>query len=303
MNLIKLDILNIPEFLHSSEFYKNLNSENEIIIPTHCFIENPVINDINDLYQFIHTLEFWDSPDINLYYILYDFIYEHKSLLIDFIDQCNDNYDIQIFGILKICIECDFIPIKIIKKGVKDKKLFKWMIHKNIIKVSELKLDLNLFLYIIYSDKYDVNKYFPDNIVSEIFDNLFFSKNYLILEPLLNQIVKTGNIRLIKIMELCIVNYQFSFYDILFNIIIEPLNSDNEKTRECKNYLKEKLNVFSYVRHLWMGFRGPRGTTGPRGYSPYEYIDFNDSIGNDNYTISVKFDENFYIFYVILNSD
>ena len=79
--MLSLKIIDIPEYLHDSEFYKNLdqNDEDEILIPKECFKSNEHIYSLDTFTNYIKTVNFWGLSKFSDNF--YEYILKEKNLV------------------------------------------------------------------------------------------------------------------------------------------------------------------------------------------------------------------------------
>uniref|UniRef100_A0A6C0AD60 Uncharacterized protein n=1 Tax=viral metagenome TaxID=1070528 RepID=A0A6C0AD60_9ZZZZ len=286
---ILLEIKKIPEWLHSSEFYKNLDFNNEIIeIPEHCLINSLEINNINDLFQYIHTINFW-NVQLN-YEILFDFVFKHKLLLGDFLEQCCEDYSIELFNLLNDYVKFNFNIVEIIYNKIDCEELFGWLIKKKLI-----ELDYNLFMLLIFTnntrfiEKFNLSRIFYDDIIfdetgkcsNKVLQQKFEISSYD-TEAILNKSVENGDIdfliQLKKLFEYKIIS-RIYFY--VYDIIIKEDIKDSKNTIICKKFLIENSLTFSLI---------PIDSSISKNYGilQIDYIKFKTYIGDFEYSIYVK---------------
>lgn len=84
IKMLSISKNNIPEYLHSSNFYNNLDDENDYIdIPKTCFKEDETINNFKDFKRLFHVYKYFGcdfSQSFERYYILHsDEVFKYFS--------------------------------------------------------------------------------------------------------------------------------------------------------------------------------------------------------------------------------
>ena len=77
MNFLQLTKNEIPFYLHNSDFYKMLDSNDSFEIPKHFFEEILVINTYDDLVKYLVIFNFWGLE--KLPFEVYEYIYTNKK--------------------------------------------------------------------------------------------------------------------------------------------------------------------------------------------------------------------------------
>lgn len=291
---ILLEIDKIPEWLHSSEFYKNLDFNNEIIeIPGHCIINSLEINNLNDLFQYIHTINFWNIE--GNYEVIFDFVFKHKLLICDFLEQCCEDYNIELFNLLNNYVKFNFNIIEIIYNQINCEELFHWLIKKELI-----LLDYNLFKFLIFTNNtrfmknFNLNRIFYDDIIfdetgkcsNKVLQQKFRMSDYD-SEAILNKCVENGDIAfLIQLKKLFEYKFIYKIQIYVYDIIIKEQIEDSKNTIICKKFLVDNLLIFSYnnpYAHALI-----RKSHVIKGFKIIDYIKFKTYIGEFKYSIYVK---------------
>jgi hypothetical protein len=80
--MLSLKLIDIPEYLHNSEFYNNLdkNDEDEIVVPKECFKSNDYIYSLDNFTNYIKTANFWCLHKLSDNF--YEFILKEKNIVV-----------------------------------------------------------------------------------------------------------------------------------------------------------------------------------------------------------------------------
>lgn len=224
------------------------------------------------------------------YDILFDFVFKHKLLINDFLEQCCEDYNIELFNLLNHYIKLNFNIIEIIYNQIECENLFHWLIKKELI-----KLDYNLFKLLFFTNNtrfiktFNLNRIFYDDIIfdetgkcsNKVLQQKFEISSYD-TEAILNKSVENGDIdfliQLKKLFEYKIIS---KIYSHVYDIIIKEDIKNSKNTIICKKFLIENSLTFSLI---------PIDSSISKNYGILKnhYIKFKTYIGDFEYSIYVK---------------
>ena len=224
----EFDINNIPSYLINSQFYINLDKEDlkTISIPKHNFKYDMTISNLNDLLELIQTVEFWNVLDYQVYHMIFSYCADNYKLLINKFKIWTKLYENKLLNELAICVELEFNYDQIFLFGEWSEIFLQWSIISRRVKLTCKIISCLL------------NKNMESWI--EKFSIISNSINCEITHELIVRIILLGNLSLIKY----IINSGFKIKKNIINNITNILINDNDKIKECKNYIKVNREKF-----------------------------------------------------------
>lgn len=314
-DVLSINIKDIPIFLHNSEFYENLNEEENLRIDSKHFLRDLNINGSDNLLLLINTINYWNPRDNDLYFLLFDFCYDNGTILIPLLQQIKNKYDIPFIEDLiflssqnnSICIhEKSYMYLKNTSG-----KIFDWFLNKfnddtysfhrilkgillsnKILNDSHIKLyftDLtsHLFIFLLFNNRNLLNYKREQiiNVFKKLFDNCE-RENSIIL----SKIVQLRNLELLDIIhksknEISSLSIFDNYY---FNIIINESPIDIKK-----NLLKYFDNDFFINRTYVEPYSGSKGIIGQH----FGYIEVEHKIGDQKIKIGLNYGSYIFKFY------
>lgn len=111
MSLISIQIKDIPDYLKSSNFYNNLdindNENDTITIPSINFKKDCKIRNFDELMNLLHTLRFWMTPMEDFYCGIFDFVKMCNNIRYKYLYE--EFYDMDIINDIKYLHQIYFI--------------------------------------------------------------------------------------------------------------------------------------------------------------------------------------------------
>lgn len=306
--VISISKEDIPDYLHDSCFYKNLDMEDHLVIESKFFLNDLNINGSDSLLLLINTINYWDPLDEKLYFLLFDFC--HENDLKDFINELYKTSDIPLVRYLLYMYDLEniekdfpFYPEKlkdwIFKKYIKNEyeklKLLVCLIKHNFLIKGELtkyyrELNGSLFIYLLTLGKSKIILEFDNEQILSTLKKLL-TKNY----PRENTIIlcmisKLNNLELLQMVYQVSITSKIIFEFNLFDALKKYL--EYEKFIEIKNYLLEKFDNTNFLVTNSMKENNPCPC-------PKNSIKINEFIGTIVISIDIYPDDFFIIKYAI----
>lgn len=240
---ITVNLGNIPNFLRKSNLCNSLDPDEILSVPKKCFLKKNTIEDINDLFMMVHTLEYWSVTECGSYFKLYDFCVKYKDILKHIIDQCCEDYSIWLFEELKTIISPSFTKYNFFSNNLS--------VYYNKWLTSKLDPETCLFVILIKKQHGFENDFLNEDTLL----NLFNRSSELEKTLLLNRISKNEDFKTLEIISKMDIKFSYDIFDkILYN-----------SSSEMKDFLKLKFDNAKFIERPWGSFRIRR----PQGISGY----------------------------------